>query len=553
MGLEERYQSQEYGRIRITTDVKEITTTNVRQVLMDTYNIHLLNRQRIKYLLMYEKGQQPILNRQKPIRSEINVKVVDNVASEITNYKTGYKWGNPITYKQRGNVDISGSKQDVDNEAISSINEMLNEIDAFAQDAELGYHVEVCGVGYQLVDIKKDYDGVSVFDLITLSPLTTYIVYDNTVYHRPLMGVTYTTDDMGNLHFTCLTKDRRYEILNFHKMENGKDSTETVFGERSGEANPMKEVNIVEFVRSSDRMGGFEREISAMDALNILESDFCNNVAQDTQSLWWGDNLDLPEIVDEETGQVTGYKVPKSGSWILTSSGENKKAAIEPLVIQTQYEGILSNIRYQRDVIKQKCFVPVNASLGGGSTGTAMSMASGWEGMEVQAQKEESFMRQSKMKVARLILTAAKESTYLPKNSQIYKLKISDIQPNILRDRNYDMATKANTLATLLNCGIDPKDAIGVIKLFSDVNLVVSDSKEYLDLYYDAKRAAIQRTKNGESSDGGDEAKVDENGVATTGRNQQDASDQSSNSPFIGGSQTSTGGRHEAGVNKRNT
>jgi hypothetical protein len=58
------------------------------------------------------------------------------------------------------------------------------------------------------------------------------------------------------------------------------------------------------------------------------------------------------------------------------------------------------------------------------------------------------------------------------------------------------MATKANTLATLLNCGIDPKDAIGVIKLFSDVNLVVSDSKEYLDLYYDAKRAAIQRTKN---------------------------------------------------------
>lgn len=548
MGIEDRYQSQEYGRIRITTDVKRITMQNVRKVLLDAYNTHLLNRKRIKFLIGYERGDQPIKNREKEIRSEINIKVVDNVAAEIIGYKTGYKWGNPITYKQRGNVDISGNANDIDNEAISSINEMLNEINAFSEDTELGYYVETCGVGYQLVDIKKDYDGVSVFDMITLNPMTTFVVYDNTVYHRPLMGVTYTTDDNGNAHFTCLTEDRRYEILNLVKFEDGEDST--VFAERNGEANPMHCVNIVEFVRANDRMGGFEREISAMDALNLLESDFCNNVAQDTQSLWWGDNLDLPEKKDEE-GNVVGYSVPKSGSWILTSSGENKKASIEPLVIQTQYDGILQNIRYQRDVIKQKCFVPVNASLGGGSTGTAMSMASGWEGMEVQAQKEESFMRVAKMKVAKLILIAAKESTDLPKNSPIRKLNLSDIQPNILRDRNYDMATKANTLATLMNCGIDPKDAIGVIKLFSDVNLVVSDSKEYLDLYYEAKRAAIQRTQNGSSDSDG--AHMNENGVVTVGRNQQDSSDQSGNSPFIGGSDTKTGGRHGQGVTKRNS
>ena len=550
MGIEGKYQSQEYGRTRICADVRKITNENVRAVLLDAYNTHLTNRIRIRELLQYEKGDQPILQRKKEIRSEINVKVVDNVASEITNYKTGYKWGNPITYKQRANVDVNGDASDLENKAISSINEMLNEINAFSQDTELGYYVEVCGIGYQLVDIKKDYTGTSVFDLITLNPMNTFIVYDNTVFHRPLMGVTYTFDNNGNIHFTCLTEDRRYEILNLSKFETSEEST--VFAERSGEANPMGCVNIVEFVRSNDRMGGFEREISAMNALNDLESDFCNNVAQDTQTMWWGDNLELPEKLDEE-GNVIGYTVPRSGGWILTSSGSGDtgvKASVKPLTIATPYEGILSNIRYQRDVIKQKCFVPLNASLGGGSTGSAMSMASGWEAMEVQAQKEESFMRQAKMEVMRLILIAAKESTYLKKDDPIFSLNLSDIQPNILRDRNYDMATKANTLATLLNCGIDPKDAISVIKLFSDVNLVVSDSKEYLDLYYEAKRSAIERARSGGTDSNGEIKLDDDGGVIDAKRNDQDSSDQASNSPFIGGSQTRTGGAYGKGVTK---
>ena len=103
------------------------------------------------------------------------------------------------------------------------------------------------------------------------------------------------------------------------------------------------------------------------------------------------------------------------------------------------------------------------------------------------------------------------------------------------------MATKANTLATLLNCGIDPKDAISVIKLFSDVNLVLSDSEEYLDLYYESKRAAITRAQSGERS-GDSEVQTDKDGTVKIGRTTQDSSDQASNSPLIGGMKTTTGG-----------
>lgn len=526
---------QDYGRILITTSKYPITQKNVREVLSDAYLLHLQNRQKIKTLIEFEKGNQP-LQRKKKVREDIDIECVDSIASEIVTFKTGYKWGNPITYKQRSIFDADESNASKDNAGISQINEMLNEVGAFSEDASLAYYVETCGVGYQLVDIKKDFDCLAVFDLITLDPLNTFVIYDNSIYHRPQMGVTYTTDDNGTLHFTCLTAEQRFEIIDMQK-----------FGTRSGEKNPMGRVNIVEFIRTNDRMGAFEREISAINALNILESDFVNNVAQDTQALWWGDNLELPDVKDAN-GVPTGKKqVPRSGGWILTSSGESKKASVQPLVVQTQYAGILSDIKYQRDVIKQRCFVPINASAGGGSTGTAMSMSAGWESAEVQAQKEEAFMRKAKMEIARLILIAIKESTDTPSDSPALDLNISDIQPNILRDRNYDMATKANTLATLLNSGIDPAHAISVIKLFSDVNLVVHDSKPYLDLYYEAKKAAIARTKNGESASG---VSVDEDGIASIKTTGQDTSMQSSNSPILGGMNTSTGGVHGKGVTK---
>lgn len=548
MGVEDRWQSQKYGRIKIITDVRAITLDNVISVLKEAYAVHLLNRSRIKYLIEFDRGNQP-RDYTKTIRPDIDADVQDNLAAEITEFKTSYKWGNPITYKQRATFDTEENKADSDNEGIAVINEMLNEEHAFREDAELAYYVETCGIGFQMVDIKRNVKYVSVFDLKTLSPLNTFVVHDNTISHKPLMGVTYVYSENGDMHFTCVTDDRVYQILNLARIENGQLTGERdyVFGIRNGEMNPLHKVNIVEFERSYDRMGCWERQESELKNLNHLISDFTNNVEQDTQSLWWGDNLELPEKKDEE-GNVTGYQIPRSGGWILTSSGEQKKASVQPLVIQIQYASILNNIRYRRDVIKQKCCVPVQASVGGGSTGTAMSMASGWDTAEIQAAKEESFVQAGKMAILELILTAVRESTDTPKDSPVLKLNYSDIQPNILRDRNYDMATKANTLATLMNCGIAPEHAIECVKLFSDVNRVINDSQPYLDLYYDAKKAAIARTQSGEGSG----INVDEDGqVRQEKTGLQDTSMQASNSPITGARETKTGGRNGKNVTKK--
>lgn len=528
--VQENYKPQEYGRIRITTDYTEITDENIKAVLQESYRIHLMNRERIKYLLEYEKGNQPIKDRKKEIRPEINEKVCDNLANEIANFRLSYKWGNPITFAQRADEDLKGNKPEADNKGVTLLNEMLSEEGFSAKCVEAFYPMEVAGVGYMMVDIKKrPLEDGAVFDIIALDPLNTFVVYDNTVYKRPLLGVVYVETQDGNKHFTCLSKDKRYEIFNQIRIENGEKKKDWLFGDRSGEKNPMECVNIVEFERSYDRMGCFERQLSDLDNVNTLTSDFTNNVSQDVQSCWWMNDCDFP--TDPKTGE---RQKPVSGQWIqtFTGQGENKKPLIQPLVIQTDYAGILANIKYRRDVIRQKCNVPVQASAGGGSTGTAMSMASGWESAETSAAMETELVKHKLMSLAEMVLTAIRKSTSTPKESALLNLTVSDIKPSVLRKKNYDMATKANTYATLVKNGIHPRHAMLFIEAFPDTNLVYTDSMPYLEHYFE------KMWSYGQNATGGPRPEGDNTTL-------QDTSDQSTNSPFVGSMETTTGGKNE--------
>ena len=68
------------------------------------FPIHQQNSWDIDYLYNYYLGDQPILNRQKDIRPEINNKIVENHAMEIVDFKKGYVFGEPIQYVRRGMV-----------------------------------------------------------------------------------------------------------------------------------------------------------------------------------------------------------------------------------------------------------------------------------------------------------------------------------------------------------------------------------------------------------------------------------------------------------------
>ena len=68
------------GRIRITTDVEQITYENVISVIRDTIGKHRTNARRIQELLDFEEGDQPLI-REKKYRADINFEITDNIAN----------------------------------------------------------------------------------------------------------------------------------------------------------------------------------------------------------------------------------------------------------------------------------------------------------------------------------------------------------------------------------------------------------------------------------------------------------------------------------------
>ena len=60
---------------------------------------------------------------------------------------------------------------------------------------------------------------------------------------------------------------------------------------------------------------------------------------------------------------------------------------VKPLTIGYDYGGMLNNVISKRQLILQKCNVPQRNDNSGGSTGVAMSDATGWTQAEVEATK----------------------------------------------------------------------------------------------------------------------------------------------------------------------
>ena len=244
----------------------------------------------------------------------------------------------------------------------------------------------------------------------------------------------------------------------------------------------------------------------------LRESDFVNDVSQRTQELWWGDNIDFKE---DDKGNP---QKPKSGDWILTYSADGKVAKIAPLSSSFNGDSTLNAIKNQRATILQDCYVPIQyESSGGGSTGTATDMASGWSAAELDALQEQQMTERGKRKELSLILKAIKTipSRALPEESPIRKVHVSDIEFRFLRKKSVDMSIKANTFATLVSHGVNGRHALRYIDAFDDIEQVWVDSREGIESY--------QKSAYENSAESGSERN----------NTSSDPQNQTSNSPII--------------------
>lgn len=518
-----------YGRRILYTDVPEITYENVIDVVQKVIGEHEENANDIDRLIRYDAGEQERV-RVKTYRKDIDNWCVDNLANEAVEFWLGFAW-NPITLVQTDETE--DARKDVI-AGISLLNRGYRAEKIKKKSQQLGRYVEIGAIGYTYISTNEDWHkGESYFNYEVLDPEFAFVIRSSYyIDKRIMLAVTYRKDNQGNRFFTCFSKDRRYEIKNLTEIQNGnaisrKEPT-WEHNLRSGEENPLGIIPIVEWIRSCDRLGLFERQISEMNNLNLLISDFVNDVDQNTQALWHSNDVDFPKekIRMPDGTEKEVVKKPKSGEWLQTfTPQEGKTPIVEALAINYDYPGMLQNIMARRSLILQKMNVPQRNDNSGGSTGVAMSDATGWSAAEMAANKKQNIMEDCKMEEVKVALAAIHNSRFIEPDNPLLNLTISDIQANTNRQKTYELTVKTNAMCALLGHGFDLDDVLTIAPLFSDPNQVSVRSGAGVKKYQEANifKSETQASQQEEK------------------RPFPDYSDQENNSPNIGGMETRQG------------
>lgn len=444
------------GRRIIYTDFDEITEENVLAALFNAMAVHNQNRTEIQYLYDYYKGNQPILKRTKEFREEICNKVVENRANEIVSFKVGYLMGEPVQYVNRGNGDDTALS-----DAINTLNEYVFAEDKAAKDKELADWFTICGTAFRMIlpDPVNDEDE-SPFEIYTLDPRNTFVVYHSGLGNKPMMGVRYVTQNDGTTIYSVYTKNHYYE-LSYDEVLDMKQIYPAPGIFTKSEGHIYGDIPIVEYPANSARLGAFEIVLPLLDALNNVSSNRLDGVEQFIQSLLILKGVDIDSDEYKALKENGGLKVPVEGDAYYLTQELN----------QTQTQTLVD---YMYQTILVICGMPNrNGGSSTSDTGSAVIMRDGWTDAEARAKDTELMFKMSEKRFLKMAINIA--NTY-----RDLDLKLSSIEIRFTR-RNYEnIQAKAQVLTTLLgNDKIHPRLAFEHCGLFVDPDLAYTQSKEY--------------------------------------------------------------------------
>lgn len=425
-----------FGRDVIYSDVNEITKDNIITVLNSTRDLYMKNQAQADYLYWYRRGKQPILNREKEVRPEICNRITVNRADEIVSFKTGYLCGEPIQYISR-NADNTVSRN------INKLNDMMLVENKAAKDKELLDWCHEIGTGYRMVLPSEDKDSESPFEIYTLDPRYTYVIYSSKIGNKPLAGIVCGKNNEGETIHTVYTSKL------FMEVKNGKEVT-TV------KAHSLGGIPIIEYPANSMRLGSFETVIPILNAINTVASNRVDGVEQFIQY--------LVKFINCEIDKDTFSALQQMGA-IQIKSSDGQNADVEILtqeLNQTQTQTLMEDM-YQ--TVLTICGMP-NRNGNGSSTsdtGAASLLRDGWTLAEARAKDSETMFKSSERELLKLVLHICKTTNV------DMDIKLADIEAKFTR-RNYEnIMVKSQVLCQMLdNPKIDPKYAYTSCGMFTD-------------------------------------------------------------------------------------
>lgn len=433
------------GRRQIFTSEAEITRENVVDVLEKALAIHRLNRAEILFLKKYERGEQPILQREKTYHAEINNKIVVNIANQIVTFKTSEFAGEPIMYVSRSSGLREEAKGDVTvPELVACVNSMMLAEGKQTKDLKLAHEMFTCGVGYRLAyhDTGRrgeEYLDEAPFEMYVPDTENTFVVRRSDVTKRVVMGVTYVYKDppMNEVEYTVYTPKSTFTISGMPGADGGGLKIASEVKHNFGM------VSLIEYPCNPNYMGAFEPVVPLMDAINLTQSNRLDGIEQFIQALMVFDGVDISRDDFLELKDLGAIKLPATEG----GNGGKKLYYLNEQLDQSQTQTLVNDM-YQ--TILQIVGMPSqgDASSGDSSNNGAVIMKNGWWHAEARMLETQSMWKEAETEFLKVVLKICADTNTLA------GLKLSDLEPRFWRQSYEDLLVKTQSFSTLRSAGM---------------------------------------------------------------------------------------------------
>ena len=441
------------GRRPIETPETEINQTNVLKVIMGKAEpIHLLNKNEIRFLHNYYLGSQPVLHRTKEYHAEITNRIVENHANECVGFYTGYMSGTPCSY-------VRSETATGDGEEIARLSNALQYEGKDALDRRLWQWMLECGQGYRIVLPDKGYNGNYPDETPLLvdvpDPDMAYVIYNSGIGHKPIANVLHIPrnyqNDLNDL--ICVYTPNQY-----FEIDNGKVT--------KSENHSLGMLPMVEYKLNPERMGLFEPAIPVLDAINDLESNRLDGVAQFIQSIMVFTNC----LVDKDALD----QVKELGAMCLKSTS-GLPASVSQIANELDQQQSQTLLDSMLNVYRSLTAMP---SATGSENATsdnvgAVIVRNGWNHTEARAQQYENMFKYAERQSLSVMLKILRDTAGS-------KLMASDINIKLPRRQYDNQQSKVQIFAQMLSQSIDPQLAFTTPGLFPDPQAAYEMSKPFL-------------------------------------------------------------------------
>lgn len=441
-----------YGRRKIFTDATEITINNVVAEVNAALLVHSDNRNEIIELYRYYRNKTAIENKKKEVRENINFKIGEARCLEVTNFYKGYIFGEPIQYIRRERSNNGATDDDAVASDINALNSFMADANKASCDSSLGKWMLVGGVGYKMALPNPTWtaDGDEPpFDVFSCDPRRSFVVYSSDIDERPMMNVLYAKRKNGDIVFTVYTPLWVFKFRQGH-------------ADVSVYRNPLGMFPMVEY-SAADYLGVFEPVIPLVDALNALQSNRLDDVAQYINSFL----AVIGAQIEEET-----YKKLEAWKMLCLPEGTDAKYLSTPMS--------QADVQTLKDDLYQAILtITGTPNRNGGSstsdTGQAVELRDGWSSAETRAKDIETSFKASEKEHLKVILRIMRDTVGT-------RLKLGDIDPHFTR-RNYEnIATKSQVLISMLNNPwVHPEVAYSSCGMFPDPESAYLQGKAWHD------------------------------------------------------------------------